>query len=510
MEFYLSDFHPKQRDAFRAMFALRGIEGVVKPKGRLGSTERMLSEEEGNLFYKCDGQRIDYDYYNAREYRDLVTDDAFINAVNEKLAAKKPPKAKAGAKKAVPETPRLSNKRGNHYYGFSRLYETDRSLTRDKQGNYVRAIFGGNAAYAVALMLTDFDSHQSVRNWMDMVTGDTDHRHYGRKPVYVHGVLIEGVNFNVTNVKPTGFNPLVYAEKPAEDSNPDAPPVLRGKVPKRKLKPEAKAGALKIENYGYIVVGQYVITNFPSHREWLESQPVDATTEDDVLTKWRNVIMRDLDKEKLSVERRLEDLNKKYMQEEQRLGQLLLLERAAKDNTNAAIKANFDKLRSIPELQSFTPTDFGFVAITGDMLATREKTGEERYCGRFEIQVSMHGAVRVRNVAAPKVGFRNPHGECVGSFGRVFGSALRTFDYYSLILAVMEYYRMVDEDHDSYFGDIPDSKEAPEKTFVSSWQTLVGTWGSTQDGRTPFELKTFSDNARDDDEGEDDDEDEDY
>lgn len=489
MEIYLSEIHPAHRSTFVTLAALHGITGERKPKPRSPLVVRAMADLPDNLHFKLP-PTLELDSYNARDSRATVVDDPFIVTANAALADTAAKSKTAANIKSLP-VPKVAFRRGYDYFAFPRMRETEaKALTRGAGRETVRHILKGAHPYCHALEIGDM-AYPAIRTWMDKVTGDNDHRYYNNKPCYVHGVAIEGIDFNINKASQMGvkFHPLAMSTNTQTDGEP-APPPSRKAIYVRKPAASEKVMVSTpdiITNHGYMVLGNYIITNFPSHTAWLNSQPVEEVSEEKLLNKWREHIMKGVEDEKRLVEARLEKLTKQAMEEERRLGQLTVLTRAATDNTNAAIKGNLDKLRMIPELASFTPTDFGFTAITNDMMATREITGEERYCGRFEIQVSLKGSVRARNIASPLADYRNPHGTCVGSFGKVFGSALRMFDYYSLVLAVMEYYRMVDEDHDYAFAKIPNSKTPPAVTHISGWQHIVGDWVEEADSKNRIE-----------------------
>lgn len=497
MEVYLSEIHPSHRSTFVILAALHGITGERKPKPRSPWLVRAMADLPDNLHFKLPASLELDSYYNARDSRATVVDDPFIVTANAALA-ETAAKSKTAASGKAPLAPKVVVKRGYDYFAFPRMRESEaKALTRGAGRETVRHILKGARPYCHALEIGDM-AYPAIRTWVDKVTGDNGHRYYNKKPCYVHGVAIEGIDFNINKASQMGvkFHPLAMSTNTQTDGElSQIVPSSVGKVTYRR-KPVVKPAASEkvmvsspdiITNHGYMVIGNYIITNFPSHMAWLNSQPVEEVSEEKLLNKWREHIMKGVEDEKRLVEARLEKLTKQAMEEERRLGQLTVLTRAATDNTNAAIKGNLDKLRMIPELASFTPTDFGFTAITNDMMATREITGEERYCGRFEIQVSLKGNVRARNIASPLADYRNPHNTCVGSFGKVFGSALRMFDYYSLVLAIMEYYRMVDEAHDYIFAKIPNSKTAPAVTHLSTWQHIVGDWVEEADSKNRIE-----------------------
>jgi hypothetical protein len=451
MKIRLSDVLPSNRDNFLLMMKIRGVEGKPVKGGTAGSLDRIISELEGNLQFAT--TVLDRRHASVR-----VSDDPFVAAANEAISKRNE------RYKSVRKLSLMTDRREYDYHTLQQACSQDRHYTRpasSDSGKVQRKIFGCMQNNLITIdALAD---EGSAKAWFSANSNEVIGRGTARTIVYVHGVLIEGIHFNVEKAPKLNG---AFTELTPADSTPTKP----FKIPK------IQTNEFTISRHGYVTVGNFVFTTFMGHVDWLNAQPLTPVTDEVLVERWRGAITKNIVAERTKAETRLEKLNKALIEEELKIGRLQLLEKSAKDNTNSAIQSNIDQLRTIPELESFTPTKFGFTVITKTMLATRQRTGEERYCGKFEIQVNISGAVRARNIASPTPGYRNPHNNCVGTFSRVFGSALRTFDYYSLILAVMEYYRMVDESYDHKFGLLPDRKTAPSTTYVSSWQAIAGEW----------------------------------
>lgn len=495
----LGQVHPTQRKRVEAIIRAYGVtptpveeisdnDLIMRfPFGGLAEQARMFAEVPGNNYYIRD------DKYTAEislkpSISSSIVHDPFIVAANEMIrdknnkatentttsessadpgeAVKSPRKSLRSSRQKKLTIPEISTR--NRSYNYLVLEQaqlentTGPSKFRTRESSKeARPRYLYNMRYANVVFLHDLASEASAANWFKLFINNSDVLYYG-KPIYVHGMLIQGIHFDLHMADKANeiFRTLPISDVVAESlaNNKNIPAPVRDK-------------------YGYVTVGTIVFTSFPNHDEWQASLPQGEDTPDDLMfSRWRDIIVNNVTQEIKATQDKIEKLTRQILELELEAGKLRVMERATKESSYATIQDMYAKLKEIPELDSITTKPYGFEVKTKDMFAYRQKTREKAYCGRFEIQVNINGSVRVRNFASPTSNWRNPHDSCLGTFGLVFSQALGRFDYYSLILSIMEYYRMIDSDHDSSWYDIPHSMKPPAKTHVSKWQVVVGTW----------------------------------
>jgi hypothetical protein len=455
--YYLSDILPDHRPRFLHIMEAFGVTGAPKRRGRANSEERRLSELPENLCYVIEREVAVYGAGGAAR----VSNDPFRELL------------------------RRQYEYDYHHLRLAKRPAHSESKYSSTSRRTARRIY--NCNYGNVIYLSDMQNTTTFERWMN--SQDKGAVAY-TLPTYIHGMIIEGIHFNLERANELAKK-FVEIGKP----RPMSDPVVKGHSSNsrsaRYLKYEKPEPLPTHHRYGYIQFGNFLVTTFAGHEEWLRAAPAETSSEEQLAERWRLRLLGSVERDIAKREAEIEKLNKKMLAEESQLGRLQLLERSARDGTNAAIRDNIQQLKQIPEIESFTAMPYGFCVITNNMLATKERTGEERYCGKFEIQVSIEGQVRIRNIASPNKKYRNPHGGCIGSFGRVFGSALRMFDYYTLVLAVMEYYRMFDTAHEGRWTELPKSTTPPKNTFVSEWHELVGDWKEEVEQRDAIEATLF-------------------
>lgn len=353
-------------------------------------------------------------------------------------------------------------------------------------------------SYAMAIRARDVASYDAAHEWA------RDVGHIGinnRSPTYIHGVVFEGIHYDSFSPDAASvaamFRPMPHVERDGVKGRPRTSPryLVNGNTPPRtppavrarynKNAPDGLSDGSAFQ-HGYVTVFSphsppIVFTTYPDHAAFLSAVSVrnapPPPPEDVVLQQWGEAVSKTVVSSYAGAKSAVEAARAALLRA---VKNLALHERAFQlvsgDTYDLMTKTCAD-LRAMGEIESVTISPEAITIITKPMLAYRMRDGDERYCGKFEIQIDLRGAVRVRNIASPASGYRNPHGWCVGSFGGVFANALAAFDYYALILAIMEYYRTFDANHEDAWGTLPNSRSTPKKVFVSDWHTLVGKWG---------------------------------
>lgn len=343
------------------------------------------------------------------------------------------------------------------------------------------------AAYASREMLTAFEESANLDIFSNHSTMN-----------FVHGVVLDGVHYNIDPSQPvrkfvdvpfvSDVDDYVYNEKsssrifsePTRVRHSDTSSVAWAE---NQTWPQVMPDG-KPFRHGYLFIEDNVIlTTFPNHAAF-EAAIVARNThpitymdpEHEFMLKWGREISAELHKRVSVLDVDIEEARgnlRNLLAQRAKVSHILSL---ATDDAIAAIRASLESIKACGEVESVEVTSAHISVITKPMLGYNAKSQQERYCGQFEIQIHHKGMVRMRNVASPSEHYRNPHGECVGSFSTVFESAIDRRDYHSLVLTAMEYYRTFDVGHTSKWVYLPDSKEAPERVYVSEWQEILGTW----------------------------------
>jgi hypothetical protein len=393
--------------------------------------------------------------------------------------------------------------------------------TSDRKSSYSTrlTVFG----YMMPVLMRDTFNRGETLNWENRFNADfIGSTSY---PTYIHGVVFEGIHFDnhmtphlhaaMRQEASERFRPLVYDPS---DERPD--PKAQGVTPRRTIsRPKLSntsvdavvtrdaAPPVRLANgepfrHGYIVVPvqgnnkPVIFTTFPNHAAFLLALEKRLEANDGVseesLARWGAVVAKSVVTTYAESQNELEKLRKKMLEAVSKFQGAERAYNLMADDTVRAMRESIERLKGMGEIDTLTLTPSRMIVVTKNMLGISMRDRTERYCGRFEIQISTEGSVRVRNIASPNKDYRNPHGSCVGSFDRLFESAIRTNDYYNLILAIMEYYRTFDTDHIGKWSLLPDSKEPPKKVHISVWQHLIGTFG--EDGPDSL-LRNFQDEA---------------
>jgi len=478
----ISGVIPKHREQFKILMEAYGINGVVRNEGRLGTVERALTSYAGNPCFDIPMSLQDYLPLSlAGRYRRTFSDPMYeaLQAEQDAFFEDNP-----GSKKTRLH---FDTVRRESDYFFSGEVSTQHRKSVQPTPRNIR-----NANFSVCVPPEALRDATVFKNWL------TDlHPEIGiepRMPTYIHGLIIEGVNTapHKASQLPIKFVPLtnsISATEAAQERAGTSPPYPKKAAKRYAKKPPsstaerlrlllAKAQGVSVDAMpkGYLHIGKFILTTFASHEEWEAHQPEVTRDDTYLINKWQGKFTEDLESRKRTLEKNLEVLQRKILADERALGEVDFMLSSIKDNSSSAITLAFKKIREIPEIEKLEITTYGFRVITKNMMAYREDTSDERYCGKFEIQISIEGNVRIRNIDSPHVNYRNPHGGCTGSFNRVFAAALRKFDYHTLILALMEYYRFMDRNYLGKWELLPNSKSPPAKTFLSDWQEIAGSW----------------------------------
>jgi hypothetical protein len=328
-----------------------------------------------------------------------------------------------------------------------------------------------------------------------------------RRLTYFCGVLIEGIHFNLDNPHVVAQANAVFRDLSflASDVQAAVSELPQGSI--QEMLTDSTNRHARLSNvhalrcadtpalangvpfrHGYIVIdNRIVVTTAPSlesfvtahertHRIVSVPQLADGDVLDVFADRWAQRVTSTLkdtyDHLTLRIEEKMAEVL--TLTGERATAQRILS--LANDDTAKTLHVSLERIRNAGEIESVTCDGDTLIIVSKDMLGYNDNSGDERYCGQMEIQIHLSSAVRVRNIAAPHKDYRNPHGGCVGSFSRIFESALAMSDYHQLVISSMEYYRFFDKGHTHKWDLLPKSKERPEKTYESDWQVLVGDW----------------------------------
>lgn len=475
--YLLSSIEVSQREEFDAVVMARGGRKlpVAEAKGLaiyhrslspISAVTKALRAVPSNMVYVSDPE-LSLHYHGARG--PISADPLWSAALSLSDDTNEPKTLKAHSKAKSPPSYESTVVES---YGLLPVYANELDQI-DEVSVYRRMVVEYNLQRAI--FLRDMESVETLKAFIKNTTYEDDF--YGARVVYLHGLFIEGIHFNTHKRAELSHAVNTLLLEGYTDNTIEIRSTPARKTPSKVTKTASSTAGPRFDwrsiEHVFITVGNVVITTCPDHHTW-RSRLVSTEFDEAVFCeRWSAYMTGHYQKLLDEQQHTYEKLQRELINIENQLGRTQSIIRAVKTGTSVAVRDSLLKIQSIPEIARLELRHNGLRLFTKDMLALRESTGSERYCGRFEIAIGFNGYVAIRNIASFSDDWRNPHGSCLGSFGKLFSSALRELDYYALVLALMEYYRRVDGDHDDIWDEIPNSKKPPAKVYCSAWQVIA-------------------------------------
>jgi hypothetical protein len=223
----------------------------------------------------------------------------------------------------------------------------------------------------------------------------------------------------------------------------------------------------------------------------LEKLAIGKSETDDIfMNKWVEFLLQEVQSKKEKLIKEIDNLNKRIMTLKADLGIFNKTYSGASSFIKEAIGKSLRSISEIKGIRKIEYTGNKCYMYTEDIYVqalTRKVKDPIRFHGTFIIELSLGGAIRVKNLSTPDgIGksYGTLHGTCLGGYTPLISSALEKMDYYTVVLTILEFLRTVNEDVDHHFSDFKELSVNEKTGIESNWINLIdGSDGADDDER---------------------------
>lgn len=178
---------------------------------------------------------------------------------------------------------------------------------------------------------------------------------------------------------------------------------------------------------------------------------VQLKIEKENLSEWTNSFVADMEAEVRHQEVRIKNWKEQILQSQVSMGRSSLMASLSKSAITEYLADMVNKIKTIPGVCNVTVGKITMSFTTDPIWVenTQANPVTKHFLGSYKVRVHQNGKIEfasLNKMPARLTGIPHPHtdeGVCLGGYQAMIGAAYSAFDYYNLVLVIMEYLRSV-------------------------------------------------------------------